>query len=212
VPKVLQRWARDLPAERVHLVTLPARGTGRAELWQRFAQVIEVDPGVADPAHPLIRRNRSLGQREAQLLRRVNVLLEDRLEWPQYGEVMAHLGEHVLGQRHDPILLPQEHRGWVARCSVEMVEALRGSGHPVIGDLDELLVDPVAPVGARHPDASDDAELLEVAVELLATSLFLRPVPPPEPPPLPRFVEAGQRLLWTAHARASRTRGALRWP
>lgn len=216
VPKVLERWSGDLPPDRVHLVTVPASGAGQEELWRRFAQVVGIDPDVADPRLPLLRRNRSLGRREAQVLRRVNVLLEDRLEWPQYGEVMAHLAEHVLGQHHDPILLPQEHRDWVAQASLEMVEALRDTGHPVVGDLDDLLVDPVAPPTACHPDEASDGELLGVAADLLASALFLKPVPPPEPPllphqePPPRWLTSGRRALRQVHGCALRLRDRAR--
>ena len=209
VPKLLARWTPGLPPDKVHLITLPRRGSGQEELWRRFASVVGVDPDVVDTAHPAIRRNRSLGQREAQVLRRVNVLLEDKVPWPVYGEVMAHLAEQVLGQQRDPIELPDAHRGWVARCAVEMVEALDGSGHPVVGSLDELLVDSVGPEGARHPDEGSDAELLEVAVELLATSLFLKPVPPPRGPGLPRTIRVGERALWRAYGTAVTLRNRI---
>ncbi len=209
VHRVLLRWTRNLPTDKVHLVTLPRRGAGQEELWRRFASVVRVDPALADPAHPEIRRNRSLGQREAQVLRRLNVLVEDRVEWPVYGEVMAHLGEHVLGQGGDPILLPAEHRGWVAKAAQEMVDALRGSGHPVVGDLDELLVDTVAPQDGRHPDAGDDAEVLATAIELLATVLYLKPVPR-EPPPLPRAVALADRVVWRAYVTARHARDVVR--
>lgn len=210
VPRLLGRWAVDLPVEKVHLVTLPSWSAGQHELWRRFARVIGVDPELADTSHPALRRNRSLGQREAVLLRRVNVLLEDQVPWPVYGEVMAHLAEQVLGQRHDPIELPAEHRSWVSRAAAEMAEALRGTGHPVVGDLDELLVDQEGTEPARHPDEGSDTELLEVAVELLATALFLRPVPPPRGPGVPRTIRLGERLLWRAYGAALSARGGLR--
>ena len=210
VPKLLGRWAVDLPADKVHLVTVPGRGAGQHELWRRFAQVVGVAPDVVDTAHPAIRRNRSLGQREAQVLRRVNVLLEDKVEWPVYGEVMAHLAEHVLGQHRDPIEVPAEHLGWVSRLASEMVGALRGTGHPVVGDLDDLLVDASGPRPARHPDAGSDTELLEVAVEVLATALFLKPVPPPRGRGLPRTIRLAERVLWRTYGTAVGVRDALR--
>ncbi|MFN2522976.1 MAG: hypothetical protein ABR614_06665 [Mycobacteriales bacterium] len=209
VPRVLRRWARDLPASKVHLVTLPRRGSGPDELWRRFASVLGVDPSIADPRAPELRGNRSLGQREAVLLRRVNARVEGQVPWPVYGEVMVHLAEQVLGRTPDPIVVPPEHRTWVARCASEMVDALRGSGHPVVGDLDELLVDAAAPATARHPDTADDSELLEAAVEVLARSLFLDPVPPPREAALPRSVAFGQRALWHAYGAAARTRDVI---
>lgn len=209
VPKLLARWAGSLPAHSVHLITLPRGGSGQEQLWRRFASVVGVNPDVVDTAHPAVRRNRSLGQREAQVLRRLNVLLEDQVPWPVYGEVMAHLAEHVLGQSRHPIELPAGQRGWVARCAQEMVAALEGSGHPVVGSLDELLVDTVGDDQACHPDEGTDAELLAVAVELLATSLFLKPVPPPRGPALPRTIQLGERALWRTYDFALRRRDAM---
>jgi hypothetical protein len=79
----------------------------------------------------------------------------------------------------------------------------------VVGSLDELLVDTVGPEGARHPDEGTDAELLEVAVQLLATSLFLEPVPPPRGPGLPRTIRMGERALWRAYGTAVGVRDVL---
>lgn len=107
-------------------MVVPAHAVGGSDLWKRLASVLGVDPAVADPSHPHLRRNRSLGQREAQLLRRMNQLVERQVPWPVWGEAMVHLAEQVFGRTPDPIVLPARQPGWVARCSVEMVGALRG--------------------------------------------------------------------------------------
>lgn len=41
---VCDRWAVDLPPERVHLVTCPPPGTGPDVLWTRFADVLGIAP------------------------------------------------------------------------------------------------------------------------------------------------------------------------
>jgi hypothetical protein len=208
VPRVLGRWAVGLPPDKVHLITVPPSGRPQEELWHRFATLLDVPPEVVDPAHPRLRRNRSLRQREAQLLRRLNLVMEDRVPYPTYAFVMAHLRAQVLGRSGEPITLPREHLGWVSRCAQEMVDALRDSGHPVIGDLDELLVRDT-PADSVHPDAGDPQELLDAAVELLGEVLFDKP-PPPLPGHAPPSIARAHRVLWQTYWAAVRARDRAR--
>jgi hypothetical protein len=45
---------------------------------------------------------------------------------------------------------------------------------------------------------------------VLATALFLKPVPPPRGPGLPRTIRLGERALWRTYGTAVRVRDALR--
>ena len=179
VPRVLDRWARTLPPEKVHVVTVPPRGQSTDVLWRRFASVLGVDPGLVDATHEL-RSNRSLDALEAQLLRRLNRAVEDVVDWPTYGPVVAHLSQEVLGRHDRPrIALPADDHGWAADEAGQLVADLRARGYAVVGDLDELRVGPPPAEPVRHPDVATDSELLEVAVQVLADVLFVRPLPPP---------------------------------
>ena len=62
VPDILDRWGRDLPPERVHLVTVPPPGRRRDLLWKRFAAVFGLDAASLDlddrARQPVARRPR----------------------------------------------------------------------------------------------------------------------------------------------------------
>ena len=48
---ILDIWSRHLPAEHVHVITTPPRGSDSGLLWQRFASLLGIDPGsVTYPA------------------------------------------------------------------------------------------------------------------------------------------------------------------
>ena len=47
VTQVLERWSRQLPPDRVHVVTVPQPGAPHGELWRRFCRAVDVDPAWA---------------------------------------------------------------------------------------------------------------------------------------------------------------------
>src|SRR5579875_3045077 len=69
-PEVLARWGRGLPADRVHLITVPPPDAPQDLLWRRFAGVLGLDPDAYDLE--VARSNRSLGAAEAGVLRHLN--------------------------------------------------------------------------------------------------------------------------------------------
>ena len=77
---VVDRWGRTLPASRVHVVTVPAAGADPGTLWDRFATLLGLDPASFDTKQS--RANTSLGVEQAELLRRVNAELGDRVPLP----------------------------------------------------------------------------------------------------------------------------------
>lgn len=166
-PVVLGVWARGLPPERVHLVTVPPAGAGPDVLWTRFADTVGIDP-----ATPLVEpkfTNPSLGAAEANLMRRLNFATAD-VGWPTYRRlVKALLGMDVLAGRPDARKprLPAEDQAWVSQRSAEMLRELRQAGYQVTGDLDEILPRFDATGPADHPDQVDEAEVLDAAVDAL---------------------------------------------
>ena len=46
---ILELWSRFLPAERIHVITMPPPGTGPGVLWERFAGLLGIDPAVRRP-------------------------------------------------------------------------------------------------------------------------------------------------------------------
>ena len=163
LPAVLHNWADGLPAERVHLITVP-RGAPRDELWHRFAKTVGFDPATR-PVEVEV-RNPSMGIVETNVLRRVNQLVVSELDWPVYQRLVKNLlAVNVLAARPDsvPLRLPAEDQDWVRQKSKEMVQSLRESGYEVTGDLDDLLPETGGP-DARHPDDVTDGEVLDAAI------------------------------------------------
>lgn len=173
VPGVVARWRGALPPERVHIVTVPAPGSSPAVLLERFCSVVGVDPKTLDVTSA--RSNPSLGAAQAELLRRVNVALGERLPHPRagYGRVAKrYLAEQVLAdQPGQPLRLPSDAADWSRRVSTQMVERLSAAGYDVVGSLDDLLP---AQEGPTAPTAVTEAEVAEVASQALATLLDQR--------------------------------------
>jgi len=167
LPVVLRNWAGELPADRVHVVTVP-RGAPRDELWHRFGRTVGFDAtAIAVEAD---KRNPSMGVVETNVVRRVNQLVVSELDWPVYQSLVKNLlAVDVLTGRPDatPLRLPADDRDWVLQKAKEMVQALREAGYQVTGDLDDLL--PVfGEAEPRHPDAVSDPELLDAAIYAVA--------------------------------------------
>src|SRR5699024_7745323 len=83
LPSVLGNWASEVPAERTHIVTVPPAGAGRASLLARYSSVLGIDASRLSTGTP--RSNASLGLVQAEVLRRVNVALGERLPRPRAG-------------------------------------------------------------------------------------------------------------------------------
>jgi len=171
---VLERWGAALPPEHLHLVTVPPAGADPTTLWDRFARVIGVDPAAFDTE--LERSNSSLGAEQAELLRRVNVELGDRLPLPgPYPLVVKNVLAHrVLESRTGTRLsLSADDQKYAAAESRAIADRLAAAGIDVAGDLAELVPAPdtaVVPEGdpyAVPPDAALLAESVATIADLL---------------------------------------------
>ncbi|MFC4056485.1 hypothetical protein ACFOY4_42945 [Actinomadura syzygii] len=166
VSDVLGRWARHVPPERVHVLTVPGPDAPRELLWERFAGLVGFDPSVADPSEA--RANASLSWTETELLRRVNAAVdEDVPMWLYHRLVTDVLALTVLPGRGEPgrVPLPAERRAWAEAESHERVDAIRAGGYDVVGDLEEL-----RPRGPARPPASGapgDPDLLDAAAHTI---------------------------------------------
>ena len=169
--EIVDTWLAHLPPERVVIVTVPPAGQPPELLWQRFASACELDPNGFDLTveHP----NESLGAAQAELLRRVNVELGDRLPIGAgyYAVVRMYLANDFLARqaRHDPYGLDPVGHAWATTTATDWVADLRTRGVRVVGDLDEL----VPPPWQRtvDPSAVDEGSLGQSAVAALADVL-----------------------------------------
>ena len=173
---VLARWGADLPAEQVHVVTVPPAGADPTILWDRFARVIGVDPAALDTE--LERSNSSLGVEQAELLRRVNLELGDRLPLPgPYPLVVKNVLAHrILEARAGTRLaLGADDRKFAADESRAIAHRLGEMGVDVVGELADLIPGVGAP-GADDRDAyavPADATLLAESVATIADLLVV---------------------------------------
>jgi hypothetical protein len=168
LPAILANWAQGLPAEHVHLITVPPSGAPRGLLWQRFATLIGVDPDSVDQA--VTRPNESLGAEEIETLRRVNAHLPDGGRTPRQQLMMRQvLAEKIMAQRPGAkkFALPPEQHGWIVEAGTAMVEELRALPYDIVGDLDELLP-PAEPARGCDPAQVNNTEVARVAVETIA--------------------------------------------
>ena len=167
VAALVQRWGEAVGMDQVRLVTVPPVGADRTELWRRFARATDLpdlDYTFATGENP------SLGVAEAELLRRLNPLLKDSLDWPQYeARIKRRLAETVLGplDLQGRLRLPPRYRAEVVAITRASIDFLADSGVTVVGDLRDLEPSPGEEAG-RQPDELDDAELLDAALQVVA--------------------------------------------
>ncbi len=166
---VLRRWAEAVPPERVHVLVLdPA--AGRDDVWHRFAAVVGFPTDGIDLSASF--SNTSMGVAQAETLRRVNGRLEG------FGSAFDR-GVYLRTYLSDERLVPQGgDRFWPEPDQVEdcrargraAVDYLGSRPFDVVGRLDHLVVpDELEP--RRGTSSVTDAEVAEVAVDLVATML-----------------------------------------
>lgn len=173
---VCRRWAEAVGPQAVTIVTVPQPGAAPGELWQRFREATGL-PQVAYQAPPA-QANQSLRADEAELLRRLNLHLED-LSWADYINVVKYrLAEtHLAGLSDGPrIGVPEEYQPAVERASRRLVAALEHDGYPVVGDLAELR--PRFAQDGVTPGSVSDSDLLAVSLDLVAALTRNAPLSP----------------------------------
>jgi hypothetical protein len=168
---VLQRWAKVIPAERIHVVTLPPPGTPGNALWQRFCEVTDLDP---DRYSLQVRRtNTSLGRAEAEVVRRLNQGAQ-RIQGRHYDAlVRVHLSSRVLSGSGGRIVLPEGRMEWVQERSRAIIDSLAQAGYDVVGDLEELVPRAEDHRGYVATSAIKPAQMLPVAVDIAGALLRL---------------------------------------
>lgn len=165
---VLARWAAGVSTEHMHIVTLPPSGTSPEVLWERFCHVIEVDPRAADS--PARRSNESLGAAEVELLRSLNLRLEENggydlaaREWVRHHFTIPYLMKRS-GRR--PLAIGAAAHAW-AQAEAERLVTYLGTGqHDVVGDVADL-IPPRTPKAGQSPDDVPPEEVQAVSVDAL---------------------------------------------
>lgn len=169
LPAVLEKWSRHVPAERIHVVTVPPPGAEKGLLLERFCSVLDVDPALLDQSS-VGRANRGLRLEQAEVLRRVNAGIPDDLKRRDvYGDVGKRgFSVKVLGGAEGrPILLPESERAWCEELSQRYVDHVREGGYDVVGDVEDLL--PRDSAFAPDEQEVSEEQVAQVAVDALIT-------------------------------------------
>jgi hypothetical protein len=165
---ILDLWSRHIPADRVHLITVPQRGADPGLLWQRFAGLLDVDPASVDLTRA--RANASLGLAEVEFLRRLNQQLSAELpDWFYMWNVKEALAHQALAGRPvgARLVLPGSRLGWAQEHADALISGLRASAYDIVGDLEELR--PQAPAEpAENPADQPPEQILDAAVQAAA--------------------------------------------
>ena len=167
---ILRLWAGQVPAERIHVVPTPSRGSASGLLWERFAALLGIDPGSADASRA--RPNASLGMAETEFLRRLNQALPGPDVVPDWfymwnvKETVAHraLAGRPRGGR---LVLPADRDAWAKEQSETLIAGLRESGYHIAGDLNDLRP-PQPGEPASSPSAQPAGAMLDAAVQAAA--------------------------------------------
>ena len=185
---ILGIWAQYVPPQRIHVITVPPRGSDNALLWQRFAALLDVDPASVDITRA--RPNASLGLPEIEFLRRLNAVLPEEVpDWFYMWNVKEGVAHRALAARprEGRLVIPAEREEWAAKQADVLVEGLSESDYDVVGDVDELRPLPVTEPAASSADPP--AELvLDAAVHAAAAMVvnqYHRAHPAAKPQPSP---------------------------
>jgi hypothetical protein len=173
IARILSAWAPNLAPGALHVVTVPRKRGRPDELWQRFASVLGVDPGVVTQAPE--DTNPSLGHASSELIRRLNLRL-GRMPQSEYNwTVKEPVALEVLSRR-----APREGKAQLTRPAYDLAlrwnvltrEAIARAGATLTGDLDDLPTTPDRELRASLPvvpGTPGAADMLDAAEEAAAT-------------------------------------------
>jgi len=151
IPRMLRAWAPQVPPERLHVVVVPPPGSPSTELWERFTDAVGLEAARYHPPRQV--RNPSLGLVSADLMRRVNVGLQDLPIRSYQSVVKAHLCKQALAARSGEPAIPltaalaEFAQDW----NRTMIEAIARTGAQVHGDLQDIAAVPRETVPTVEP-------------------------------------------------------------
>jgi hypothetical protein len=173
IPDILNRWAADLPPERVHLVTVPAPGGPPNLLWERFCEAFGIG-GLDLDREGGERTNPSLGAPETSLLRRINLKANSVVPPARYRPLVRELLAHqTLSRRTGSprLTLPPDVHPWAQELAGAWIDEIKARGYHVVGDLGDLVGPPVTSPYA-DPDHPSESEVADAAVDAIRALLL----------------------------------------
>jgi hypothetical protein len=183
---ILDIWARYVPAERIHVITTPPRGSDDGLLWQRFASLLDVNPASVDITRA--RANSSLGLPEIEFLRRLNEVLPDEVpDWFYMWNVKEAVAHRALAARprDGRLVIPADRDDWARKQAETLITALGDSSYDLVGALDELRPPPGTEPSAS-PAEQPAGRVLDAAVHAasaLVVNQYRKEYPAARPQP-----------------------------
>ena len=166
---VLERWSPAVPPERIHILVLDGSAP-QDDVWHRFASIVGFSSDGIDVSGSF--PNTSMGVAEAETLRRINGSLTGFTKAFDRGVyIRSFLADERLVPRGGERFWPEPDQIDECRRRGEvMIEHLRSAPYDVVGRLDDLRV-PEVLEPRRDASSVTDAEVAEIAVDLVATML-----------------------------------------
>jgi len=199
VSRILDRWSADPRVASVTVVTLPPPGAPRDLLWQRFCEAARLPAERAELGE--VHENTSLGYASCDVLRRLNVHLED-VRPRYYRKAMRPLAREALAPLRDSETRPElDHRG--ADLAIDLNRRIRETvsrgRYRLVGSLDDLPEDGSVEAPQRVvPPPPDDVRRAALAVRSWAAAALDVP-PGPAPADLEELVPEAAGLLRKAN-------------
>jgi len=179
--RTLRLWGGVVEPGRLHVITVPPSGTRPELLWERFAEVLGVDPAVASDRS--VAANTSVGYASAHLLCLLHQATTD-LPKRRVRTLALHLADTVLTARRageSRPMLDAETLLFTSRWNRQARDAVSASGAHLVGSLAELplLDESSADVLAAPPMTLPPVGDLLAAAEAVAGELAaLASLPP----------------------------------
>jgi hypothetical protein len=170
---IVARWGSERPGVEVVVLAVPPSSSSDV-LAKLYCSELGVDPATLSAPGRAI--NQSLDYPSAELLRRLNVALGDRLtdirgEYRPAVRLWLTRPSLMKGTDRERINLPAQFASWVHDESQRQLEALRARGVRLVGDENDLL----APAESAAPNpAVSEERLNKIAVDTLADLVSAR--------------------------------------
>lgn len=165
----LETWGTALPAERVHVVTVPPSSAPRTLLLERFCEAIGADPTRLE-TFEAARSNPSMDLVTSELIRRVNaqddVALSGRA---QQSEIKAFLAPELAAKNRGRPQLSEATLQAAKGQAQALVHRIEAGGFDLVGDLDDLTSTTASsPMDAGELDLDEVLDRAAVAIATLA--------------------------------------------
>jgi hypothetical protein len=163
----LETWGTALPAERVHVVTVPPSSAPRTLLLERFCEAIGADPARLE-TFEAARSNPSMDLVTTELIRRVNAQDDAALSGRALqSEIKAFLAPELAAKHRGRPQLSEATLQAAKGQAQALVHRIEAGGFHLIGDLDDL----TSSTSSAPTDAGDlnPDEVLDRAAVAIAT-------------------------------------------